>query len=184
MHLSLTRALVATAIVATLGIPGPVAAQDGPVILTVTGAVENPNRDPIDPDMDVLFAFNEVSFDRAMEFDLDTLRALPQVTVEADFPMGGAVQEFTGPRLADVLAAAGAGGETVTMQALDGYAVQAPYTELAEKGAVLALERNGTPLAIGGYGPAQIVFPRAEREELAQMNDDWWIWQVFHVSVE
>lgn len=162
----------------------PPAFAGGPVLVTVTGAVEAPNRGALDPDFDKLFAFNELTFDKAHEFDMDALAALPQVTLRTDFPKGGPQVEFTGPLLADVLTAAGAAGETVTIQAMDGYAAEAPYSELAAKGAVLAIAREGRPLGIGSFGPAQLVFPRSDRPELAQMPDDWWIWQVFHVKVE
>jgi len=119
-----------------------------------------------------------------MEFDIDALKALPQTTVATDFPKGGPTVTFTGPALADVLAAAGATGETVTIQAMDGYAVDVPMSEMVGKGAVVALERDGKPLGIGSFGPTQIVFPRAERADLADMPDDWWIWQIYHIKVE
>ena len=84
----------------------------------------------------------------------------------------------------DVLAAAGAEGEMVTVQAMDGYAVEVPLAGDGRKGAVVALERDGKALGIGGFGPTQIVFPRAERADLEDMPDDWWIWQIYHISVE
>jgi hypothetical protein len=157
---------------------------EGPVLLTVTGGVENANRGAVDPNLDKLFIFNDVSFDKAMEFDLDSLEKLPQQSVSADFPKGGDNVEFSGPLLEDVLAAAGAKGESITIQAMDGYAVEVARDELAEKGAVVALERDGKPLGIGGFGPTQIVFPRADRPELAEMPDDWWVWQIYHIDVE
>ncbi len=175
--------LVAFATLAALGATGP-AFADGPVLVTVSGAVENVNRGPVDPEMDKLFVFTDVSFDSAMEFDLDALQALPQVDVTADFPKDGPKVAFTGPLLADVLAAAGAEGETVTVQAMDGYAVEVPMAEMMDKGAVVALKRDGKPLGIGGFGPTQIVFPRAERADLAEMPDDWWIWSIYHISVQ
>jgi hypothetical protein len=183
--MTLACRLLAPALVLALagGLAAPAFAA-GPVLLTVSGAVENANRGPVDPDQDKLFVFNDVAFDAATEFDAAALAALPQATVTTDFPMGGPTVEFTGPLLEDVLAAAGAGGGTVTVQAMDGYAVEAPRAELTEKGAVLALARDGKPLGIGGFGPAQIVFPRGERADLAEMNDDWWIWQIYHIKVE
>ena len=180
---AIKRPLLAMAAVLALGAASPIQA-DGPVMLTVTGAVENTNRGPADPEMDKLFAFNEVSFENAMEFDLGALEGLPQATVKADFPKGGPMVEFTGPTLSDVLAAAGAEGETVTVQAMDGYAVEVAMEELVGNGAVVALARDGKPFGIGGFGPAQIVFPRAERADLAEMPDDWWIWQIYHIKVE
>jgi hypothetical protein len=159
------------------------AAADGPVLLTVTGEVGTPNRGPVDPDYDKLFIFNDVSFDRAHEFDLADLEKLPQAEVRTDFPKGGAETEFSGPLLADVLAAAGATGKTVTVQAMDGYALEVPLDEMVAKGAVVALERDGKPFGIGDFGPTQIVFPRAERADLKDMPDDWWIWQIYRIDV-
>jgi hypothetical protein len=175
------RTVLALALALGVGLP---AAADGPVLLTVTGEVANPNRGAIDPDFDKLFVFNNVSFDKAMEFDLGALHQLPQTTVRADFPMGGETVEFTGPLLKDVLEAAGAVGESVTVQAMDGYSVEVPAEEMLAKGAVVALARDGKPLGIGSFGPTQIVFPRGDRADLAEMNDDWWIWQIFHIRVD
>lgn len=178
-------ALSLRALALSLALIAPLPAlAGGPVMLTVSGAVENANRGAVDPEVDKLFAFNDVAFEKAMAFDLDALNALPQVTLTTDFPLGGPDVTFTGPLLADVLAAAGAGGETVTIQAMDGYAVEVPAAEMAEKGAVVALTRDGRPLGIGDFGPTQIVFPRGERADLAEMPDDWWIWQIFHIRVE
>ena len=177
------RSLIALTMALAFGALSP-ALADGPVLLTVTGDIADPNRGPLDPDFDKLFIFNEVSFDKAKEFDLSTLEKLPQAVVHADFPKGGAATEFTGPLLKDVLAAAGARGNTVTVQAMDGYAVEVPMQEMVDKGAVVALARDGKPLGIGSFGPTQIVFPRTDRPELADMPDDWWIWSIYHIDVE
>ncbi len=173
-------ALAAAAVLAT-AIP---AVADGPVLLTVSGEVANTNRGPSDPDTDKLFAFNDVTFDRAMVFDADALAALPQIEIATDFPKGGPTVTFTGPTLADVLAAAGADGDMVTIRAMDGYAVEVPTEDMLGKGAVLALARDGKPFGIGDFGPTQVVFPRAERPDLADMPDDWWVWQIYHIVVE
>lgn len=160
------------------------ALAEGPVLLTVTGAVGAPNRGPMDPDYDKLFIFNDVSFDKAHEFDLADLEKLPQTTVKTDFPKGGAETEFSGPLLKDVLAAADARGKTVTVQAMDGYALEVPLDEMVAKGAVVAVERDGRPFGIGNFGPTQIVFPRSERADLKDMPDDWWIWQIYRIDVQ
>jgi hypothetical protein len=160
------------------------AAAASPVMVTVTGAVENANRGAMDPDRDKLFLFTGNEFEQAHAFTLEALQALPQTTAPADFPMGGPVSEFTGPSFEALLEAAGATGETVTVQALDGYAVEVPRSELVGNGGILAIAIDGEPLGIGGFGPAMVVYPRAERPDLAEMNDDTWVWQVFHVKVE
>ena len=175
--------LLAIAAAATLATAVPVAAG-GPVLLTVTGEITNSNRGPSDPDSDKLFAFNDVSFDKAMVFDADALAAFQQIEVSTDFPKGGPMVTFSGPALADVLAAAGATGDTVTIRAMDGYAVEVPTEDMLGSGAVLAMSRDGQAFGIGDFGPTQVVFPRAERPDLKDMPDDWWVWQIYHIVVE
>lgn len=186
--MKLTRRLILAAAVLGMGLgAAPVVAGDspaGPILLTVTGAVTNPNRGSYDPDTDKFFGFNEVEFSSAAQFDLNALEALDMVKVKADFPKGRQIHEFEGPLLADVLNAAGATGQTVTIQALDGYAVEMSLQEAVDAGAVVALKRGGVSFGIGDFGPTQIVFPRAERADLADMPDDNWVWSIFHIKVE
>ena len=157
---------------------------EGPVILTISGNVANPNRGPVDPAVDQFFVYSEAEFSEATQFDYASLQKLQWLKANADFPKNGDIQEFEGPLLADVLKAAGAEGEMVTMTALDGYAIEVKMQELIDQGAVLALKRNGRPFAVGDYGPTQIVFPRAERADLKDMPDDNWIWSIYHIKVE
>lgn len=156
----------------------------GPAILTVTGDLGRPNRGPFDPAIDKFFGYNEDEFAAATSFDYEMLERLDIVKVRADFPMGGNEHVFEGPTLASVLDAAGAKGETLVLKALDGYAIEVPVSELLRKGAVLALRRDGKALGIGDFGPVHLVFPRAEREDLKTMNDDHWIWSIYHIRVE
>lgn len=177
------RGVLALSAALAIGLTTLPAVAEGPVLLTVTGDIDAPNRGPVDPETDKLFIFNEARFDKAREFDLGALEKLPQAVVRADFPKGGEETEFSGPLLKDVLASAGAEGKVVTVQAMDGYSVEVPVSEMIDKGAVVALERDGKALGIGGFGPTQIVFPRAERADLRDMPDDWWIWQIYHINV-
>ncbi len=156
----------------------------GPVILTISGNVAKPTRGASSEYIDKFFIFNEVEFNSAAQFDFAMLQALPQVKINTDFPKGDAVWDFEGPLLEDVLNAVGATGDTITIRALDGYAAMIPTEEAFAAGAVLALRRQGVPFAIGDFGPTHVVFPRADRADLADMNDDWWVWSVFHIIVE
>lgn len=161
----------------------PVLAQS-PVLVTVTGAIENANREAMDPDWDKLFFFNNAEFELAHELTFEDLRSLPQTTVRADFPKGGEEMTFTGPSFEALFEEVGAAGDIAIITAIDGYAVEVPRQELVEKGAVLAIARDGEPLALGGVGPAMVAYPRAERAELAEMTDDGWIWQIYHIRLE
>lgn len=177
-------AAIATASILLGGVASAQEKVTGTVLLTVTGALDNPTRGGFDPDSDKFFGYNEVEFSKAAQFDFDALTSLDSVKVNADFPKGQDIHEYEGPLLVDVLKAAGATGETVTMQALDGYAIEVPLEELKAAGAVVALKRDGVAFGIGDFGPTQIVFPRADRADLKDMPDDNWIWSIFHISVK
>jgi len=186
--LLLSRRLVVVlsgaAFVAVSALPVSAAPLRGPVILTISGSIANPSRGAMDPEQDKFFAYNEVEFDSAAQFDYAALQGLGIVSINADFPMGGPVHSFEGPLLADVLTAAGATGDTITIRALDGFAVDLDIAEAIANGAVVALKRDGVPFALGDYGPTQVVFPRAERADLAEMNDDTWIYSIYQIHVE
>lgn len=183
LHLPL-RSFLALALAGGLAAAAVPALADGPVVLTVSGKIANPNRGALDPEHDKLLDVNAVSFEKARSFDLAALTALEQVEVPTDFPMGGPTVTFSGPALEDVLEAAGAEGDTLLIQAIDGYTIEVPVEEAVAKGAVLALSRDGRAFGIGDFGPTQVVFPRGERADLADMVDDWWIWQIYHIGVE
>ena len=77
-------------------------------------------------------------------------------------PRAASATEFSGPLLDGRAGRRRAPTATlVTVQAMDGYAVEVPMQEMVDKGAVVALARDGKPLGIGSFGPTQIVFPRA-----------------------
>jgi hypothetical protein len=168
------------------GNPHPVMGQElsGPVILTITGDVKRPTRGAYDPKTDMFFGYNEIEFGAAATFDFEALARLDIVKLRTDFPKDGSQHEFEGPTLASVLEAAGATGKIAVLKALDGYQIEVPVSELLRNGAVLALKRDGRPLGIGDFGPAHLVFPRAERVDLKDMSDDQWIWSIYHIRIE
>lgn len=162
----------------------PLNAPTGPVILTVTGKIAQTNRGPFDEKTDALFKNQQVTFGRAAAFDLAMLEALGKRTVRADYPQGGPLHSFEGPLLRDVLKAAGADGDTIKVSALDGYTQEIPMRELEQWPVILALKQDGAHLALGGFGPSRIVFPRHEIPALADRNDDLWVYAIVHIAVE
>jgi len=178
------RALILATFAATIA--APLCADSplrGPIILTISGNVSNPSRGPVG-DTDKFFQYNDVEFNEAAQFDYAALQGIGMTIIKADFPMGGDVHEYQGPLLADVLAASGASGSTITVKALDGYQVDLDLDEAIANGAVIALKRDGEPFSLGDYGPTHLVFPRAERADLADMNDDTWIYSIYYIHVE
>lgn len=157
----------------------------GPVLLTVAGAVENANRGPVDGFTDAFFAYHEIAFERAAEFDQVALEALGMHETRAHYPNWPGESTFEGPLLADVLKAAGAGGGALRAVALDGYASVIPLADLEKYPMLLALKRDGKYLGLGGRGPAWIVYPREDHAELQAAEDDSGLaWAVFVLVVE
>lgn len=178
-----TAALLALGAVAARAdaLPPP----SGPVLVTVAGAVDNTNRGPVDPFADGFFAFHEIAFERAVEFDLAALEALGMHEMRAHYPNWPGPSTFEGPLLADVLAAAGATGTRLRAVALDGYAAEVPLADLQKYPVILALKRDGRYLGLGGRGPAWVVYPREDYPELQAAPDDAGLaWAVFALLVE
>lgn len=154
------------------------------ILLTVSGNVAKTNRGPSDEMRDVYFKHLGINFTKAVAFDRAMLTALRQHTIRTDFPMGGKVRSFTGPRLADVLAAATATGTTATVTGMDGYAAELSIADITRFGVILALAEAGKALGIGDYGPAWVIFPRLDTPALKGTNDDGWVWAVVSISVQ
>lgn len=130
-----------------------------PVVLTVTGNVEKPNRGPLDPFEDAVFSHMDIKFDKGFTFTLSELKALPQRTVKVRYPDWPREVSATGPAISEVLKAASAEGKKILVQAIDGYAPEFTGEDIAGDKMVLALEADGKALALGGRGPLWLLGP-------------------------
>jgi len=164
------------------GLAGDLPAPRGPVVLTVAGNIAKVNRGPSDPLLDPFLAYHEKSFEAAAEFDRAMLQDLGLQEVELTYEGWPETTRFAGPRLADLLGLVGARGGAVTVTALDGFAVDIAAEELAERDWIVALERDGRPLGIGGRGPLWIVY--GVTGSVASHDDEArWPWAVFYIEV-
>jgi hypothetical protein len=111
------------------------------------------------------------------------LSVLPHSVIETGYPLGADASRWSGPRLSLLLAEMGAPGAGARLTAVDGYQVEATPEELDAHEPILALRRDAEPLAIGGLGPAILIWPRDTDAALADMSDDQWPWAVFAVEV-
>jgi len=155
----------------------------GAVVLTIGGTVKYANRAPFDKFDDAFLNAHEYSFDRAAAFDIAMLEKLGTVTatIKAD-PWPRAVT-LEGPRLIDVLMAAGWTGSKITTVALDGFAVEISAADLAAHDWILALKADGVPLGVGGHGPAWIVYA-VPGGMATEMDESRWPWAVFYIMAE
>lgn len=154
-------------------------------LLTVSGEIDNTNREAFDPFFDGFLKFHDKTFDKAHSFDWKTLAALPQKTIKVNADTEDWPRPLTmeGPLLKDVLVAAGAKGDSATLYALDGFGFEMDADKMAAHEWVLAMKVDGKPLGIGGLGPLWLVYDtggaKAPEEE-----ERGWVWSVFHIEVE
>ena len=164
----------------------PVLADElsGPAMVTVSGKISNPNREALDAFHDIYFNIQDVEFSAATEFDLASLQALGMRSVSASYEDWPGKIDFEGPLLSDVLKQAGATGSIFSVKALDGYTVDVSREEIEKYPVVLAIKANGKFLGIGGRGPAWLIFPRDDYEDLAKEDDSKFVWAVYHIEVK
>ncbi len=118
---------------ALLGVP----ARADEVLLTITGNVTDGTRALTDAD----------------------LLALPQISFETSTIWTDGVLRFSGPSVASVLEAAGAGEGDITFAAVNDYVVSMPR-DVVEAGAPIIANRiGGEPFSRRDKGPLWIVFP-------------------------
>ncbi len=168
-----------------LALPLAARADDkSPVVLTISGVVDLPNRGPYDAFADAYLARFLDPFEKAHAFTLADLNALPQQRLTLNYPNWGQEVTFTGPSLLSVLKAAGASGEKLEMMALDGYTANFTQTMIEGGTFIIALTADDKPLAIGGHGPLWLVFPPGEAAPAYKgENDGGLVWALFHIDV-
>ncbi|MEM1363156.1 MAG: molybdopterin-dependent oxidoreductase [Pseudomonadota bacterium] len=161
-----------------------VSSPKGMVVLTVSGDVAHYNRGPaLEDGRDFLSKF-DITFDKAMEFDLAGLAALEQGEITRQIYPDVFEGTFTGPKLAAVLEAAGVSGSTVWAMALDGYSSEIPADNIVSQDPILATHLDGVPLGIGTFGPTTVVFPVSEDPEVNEVTKRMLPWATFYLEVE
>lgn len=154
--------LGATAALAAEPLPQP----SGPVILTVSGAIERTN------------GAGAAHFDRAM------LQELGVASIETSTVWTDGVKRFEGVSLKKVLDRVGARGTRLRASALNDYAIVLPISDLRYD-PLLAMSMDGSELTVRTRGPLWIVFPRDAFPELRTAEQDArWVWQLKRLSVE
>lgn len=120
----------------------------GPVVLTVSGRVGQPNAGS-----------------RA-EFDMAMLEQLPQRSFVTHTPWYATPRKFTGPLLRDVMAACGASGSNLRAVALNDYHVDLPFDDARRFDVLLARLLDDKPMAVRDKGPLFIIYPFDASAEL------------------
>ncbi|MFD1341117.1 molybdopterin-dependent oxidoreductase [Litorisediminicola beolgyonensis] len=142
---SLRAAALALGLALTgLGLPvaaEPLPAPEGPVVLTVRGAISSTNGDD------------------AAAFDMEMLRAVGERSFETSTIWTDGTHSFTGVSLDALLAAVGAEGTTIKATALNDYAVEIPVSDAIPDGPIIAYEMDGAQMSRRDKGPLWVIYP-------------------------
>jgi hypothetical protein len=145
---------------------GDLPAPQGTVILTVQGDIEVTNAE------------GRADFDREMLLGLGT-RELTTSTIWTEGP-----QVFSGVPLKLLMDRLGVSGGALRTMAINDYAVTIPFSDVTEDHALLALDRNGTPMSVRDKGPIWLVYPYdAEARFRSETYHTRSIWQLRSIDV-
>ncbi|MCE8003411.1 molybdopterin-dependent oxidoreductase [Billgrantia ethanolica] len=140
----------------------PLPPPEGEVLLRVMGNIEHPN------------------VDGELQLDLDQLMTLSPHVIETATPWTEGVGRFEGPLFRAVLEAAGAEGERVRVASLNEYEIEIPFSDLHDYDVILAVMRDGEPIAVRDLGPVLVLYPFDEHPEL--LNETIRHRSVWHVG--
>lgn len=153
----------------------------GEALLTVAGKTQHWNRGAVAAERDAPMKKHEIHFDRAMAFDKDMLSGLPQHELRVVTPAGDGT--FTGPLLADVLAASGAEAGKVRLIGLDGSDTELKADELKSQNWILALMGTGKAASDAAFGPIWLIHKPAGGEAPSPKEMEHWVSSVFYIEV-
>lgn len=144
------------------------AAPEGAVILKVTGSVA-----PAEPG------------DGEITFDLAKLQALPQHEIVTSNPWVDKPHKYVGPRLAEVLAAVRANGNSLTLTALNSFQVRVNWDKVKQYDPILAWQDDGTTMRVRDKGPLWLILPLDRYPELKRSEyTDMMIWQLSAIDIQ
>lgn len=99
-------------------------------------------------------------------FDMKMIEALPQHSFTTRTPWYDKPVKFTGPLLADLLAAVKASGTSVSAVAINDYKVSIPMADATKFQMIVATQIDGKPIPVREKGPLFVVYPFDSSAEL------------------
>ena len=106
---------------------------------------------------DLFLKYHKRTLEKAFAFDRAMLESLGVRRVRAGESWAGP-KTVTGPRLADVLGAAGCHGRALEFLALDGFRFRLSREDVEARAWVVGTRADGRPLGLGDRGPLWLVF--------------------------
>ncbi|MFZ5962528.1 molybdopterin-dependent oxidoreductase [Thalassococcus sp. BH17M4-6] len=166
MYRSLFPALALVIATALPALAQPLAAPEGEVILTVSGALEVTN------------------VDGTAQFDLEMLEAMDATTFETTTIWTEGAHSFTGVSLAKLVERLGLEGETLRATAINDYAVEIPVSDAVDGGPILAYRMDGETMSVRDKGPLWVVYPYdASADYRSEVTYSRSIWQLDRIEV-
>lgn len=110
---------------------------------------------------------------------LADIEALPSVTFETGLPFFEGKAQFTGVKLADLVAKFGAKAKEIDFSAIDDYTIIVPVSDWQKYDVILAYKRDGKYMPLDQMGPFWIIYPQDQHPELKTKDvEARMIWQV------
>lgn len=167
------------------------AAPAEPIYETVSAASLNPGDSLPTPGDEVILRvtgkIGQTNAAGAAEFDLAMLESIGQVQYDVNDPFAQAERVFTGPLLAQLLNVVEAAPDAATLEfiALNDYKVEMDIEEARKWPVLYALQADGRYIPLDDGGPAKIVFPFDDYEELDQPTyGKFWVWSMAEIVVK
>ena len=126
-------------------------------------ALDAPKERPI---LQVSGKIAEKNAGESARFDMKMIEALPQHTFTTSTPWFDKPVKFTGPLLADVLAAVKASGSTVSAVAINDYKISIPAGDTTKFKVIVARQIDDKPIPVREKGPLFVVYPFDSSAEL------------------
>jgi hypothetical protein len=164
------RTLNSALLLAGLALSVPALALDAPTtrpILTVSGKIGVKNAG------------------ETARFDMKMIEALPQHSFTTSTPWFDKPVKFTGPLLADLLAAVKANGTALSAVAINDYKIDIPMSDIQKYKVIVARLLDDKPMPVREKGPLFVVFPFDSAAELR--NSTYYersIWQLKALDIQ
>ncbi len=138
--------------------------------------------------LEVNLQISKISTGLVQSWSLGKVDALSQQRATTHSPFFPGTKTFSGPLLADLLAAALSAepkeSTPIKLVALNNYSIQTTFGKLKHADAIVATRKNDLPMSIRDRGPFWIIFPLTKRPDLE--NEDFYrliIWQLSDIII-
>ena len=94
------------------------------------------------------------------------------------------MNQFTGPKIEDLLKLLAAEGEYIEAIALNGYKITIPMQDVKKYSIILALQHNGEILSVRRRGPSWVIYPWSDMK--LTRNHKFYtrsIWQIKSLNI-